>query len=953
MMNLSYRAKTLWAKSPNEYGAVRWPEGSYLPLFLHMSDSVEIAKHLWEHWVPESTKRLISDDLEVARRFFLFSAAAHDLGKASPVFQSKVGELLPRVLDAGLKVHSISADGKKKASHALVGFAIMRDCLMAAPYVYSKEEANSFAVVLGGHHGVAPQSDLIGELGSWPSNTGFSQNEWVEVQRELFAYAVDLSGINLDKIKDRKLSVKAQVILTGLVIMSDWLASDEGLFPYLSNEFPRKHSSTTYAAQAWDNLHLPAPWHAKDIWNKISSDKVFRSRFALPVGAFPRPLQQSAVDILERVEKPGIMVIEAPMGEGKTEAALIATEIMASRLSLGGVFMALPTQATTDGIFPRINKWIGALDRELHSLYLAHGKARFNEQYRDLAMVSPDMNIWDDDVAIDKSGSRDVCTGVIAHDWLQGRKKGILSDFVVGTIDQVLMGALQRRHLALRHLGLANKVIIIDECHAYDAYMSQYLEMTLEWLGAYDVPVIILSATLPIQRRKAIVDAYMRTKTACEQPVVPWREPAKEKKPIPEWAETRAYPIITYSDGAKVLHREIDSSGRHTRVGIEFVKDEDIPRLIEDSLVGGGCIGIIRNTVKRAQETAKQMAALFGEDVVTLFHAQFLTADRIAKENDLRGKLGRDGIRPPLYIVVGTQVLEQSLDIDFDLIITDIAPADLLLQRMGRLHRHQRNDRPERLKHARYVICGVVSEDEIGIPKFDGGSEKIYGRYLLEATYARLRDVAEINLPDDISDIIQDVYGEADVMIPEAWRSDFDKARREHKCRIEKKESKADTYRIRHIEESDTIIDWLNTSISDSDAKAEASVRDTSDSIEVIIVQRKGEQIFLLPWIGESNGLAGAEMPTDRTPDDTLAGIVAGCTVHLPYILCVPSWIDSVIMEIEENALPYISHWQNSYWLKGALVLILDENFEAEIAGFKLRYEMKWGLSAERITEKK
>jgi CRISPR-associated helicase Cas3 len=483
--------------------------------------------------------------------------------------------------------------------------------------------------------------------------------------------------------------------------------------------------------------------------------------------------------------------------------------------------------------------------------------------------------------------------------------------------------------------------------------MSQYLEMTLEWLGAYDVPVIILSATLPMQRRKTIVDAYMRTKTIREQPVVPWREPAQEKKSISEWAETRAYPIITYSDGKEVLYRKIDSSGRRTRVGIEFAKDEDLPRLVKDSLVDGGCIGIIRNTVKRAQETAKQMAALFGEEVVTLFHAQFLTADRIDKEDDLRGKLGRDGARPPLYIVVGTQVLEQSLDIDFDLIISDIAPADLLLQRMGRLHRHQRNDRPERLKRARCVICGAVSEAEIGVPKFDAGSEKIYGRYLLEATYARLRDVAEINLPDDISDIIQDVYGESDVMIPEAWKSDINKARREHRGRIEKKESKANTYRIRPVGNSDTIMDWLNISVSDSDAKAEASVRDTSDSIEVIIVQKKGERIFLLPWVGEKNGLAGAEIPTDWTPDDTLAGIVAGCTVHLPYILCVLSWIDRVIMEIEGNALPYINHWQDSYWLKGALVLILDENFEAEIAGFKLHYDKKWGLSAERITEEK
>jgi CRISPR/Cas system-associated endonuclease/helicase Cas3 len=285
-----------------------------------------------------------------------------------------------------------------------------------------------------------------------------------------------------------------------------------------------------------------------------------------------------------------------------------------------------------------------------------------------------------------------------------------------------------------------------------------------------------------------------------------------KENPVPEWAETRAYPLITYSDENEILYREIEPSGRHTRIDIEFAKDEDLSQIVKDSLVDGGCICIIRNTVKCAQETAKQMAALFDKEVVTLFHAQFLIADRITKEDDLRSKLGPEGSRPPLYIVVGTQVLEQSLDIDFDLMITDIAPADLLLQRMGRLHRHERDVRPNRLRGARCIICGATVKD--GIPKFDSGLEKIYGRYLLEATYARLCDVANINLPGDIPGIVQDVYGEPDGMIPESWKSNVDNAWKKHKERIEKKESKADTYRIRPIEESDTIMDWLNISVS-------------------------------------------------------------------------------------------------------------------------------------------
>jgi CRISPR-associated endonuclease/helicase Cas3 len=244
--------------------------------------------------------------------------------------------------------------------------------------------------------------------------------------------------------------------------------------------------------------------------------------------------------------------------------------------------------------------------------------------------------------------------------------------------------------------------------------------------------------------------------------------------------------------------------------------------------------------------------------------------------------------------------------------------------------------------------------NEGGLPKFDTGSEAIYGRYLLEMTYARLRDVAEINLPDDISDIVQDVYGEPGVTIPESWQIDIDEAYRKHTNRINEKRTKADAFRIRHIEESDTLINWLNISAGDSDACAEATVRDTSDSIEVIVVQQKQDRrIFLLPWIGEKFELKGMEIPTDKTPDDTLSGIVAGCTVNLPYVLCVPDRINCVIMEIEENALPYVEHWQTSYWLRGALILMLDENFETEISGFKLHYDRDWGLSATKITEEK
>ena len=231
-------------------------------------------------------------------------------------------------------------------------------------------------------------------------------------------------------------------------------------------------------------------------------DSLFRNRFRLTPEQQPYPVQAAAVQIALGMADPGLMIIEAPMGEGKTEAALAAAEILAATTGAGGCFLALPTRATSDAAFPRMLNWLERVpdaDRERGALAvgLAHGKARFHTDFQDLMKVGRSVGIELDG----EPQTRELA----AHRWLSGRKKALLSSFVVGTIDQLLFAALKSRHLALRHLGLAGKVVIIDEAHAYDVYMSQYLDRALEWLAAYRVPTIVLSATLPGRRRKEML----------------------------------------------------------------------------------------------------------------------------------------------------------------------------------------------------------------------------------------------------------------------------------------------------------------------------------------------------------------------------------------------------------------------------------------------------------------
>jgi CRISPR-associated helicase Cas3 len=406
-----------------------------------------------------------------------------------------------------------------------------------------------------------------------------------------------------------------------------------------------------------------------------------RAAFAARFGPRPRPVQVAAVEIALAQPEPGLVIVEAPMGEGKTEAALLAAEALAARSGADGCFVALPTRATTDAMFSRVLRWMQALPGLPvdTSVVLAHGTANLNDEYRGLLRRA-----WIREVGQDEAG--------IAHHWLNGRKRGPLAQFVVGTIDQVLFAGLKSRHLMLRHLGLAGKVVIIDECHAYDVFMSRYLDAVLHWLGAYGTPVVLLSATLPAARRAELVRAYDSGRGA-------------ETVALPE---DPGYPVVVASG---MPARAVPAGGAARAVRLDRLPDDldVLAGLLRDALAGGGCAVVVRNTVGRVQETADRLVEIFGADEVTVTHSRFLACDRARLDTDLLRRFGPPGPgveRPARHVVVASQVVEQSLDVDFDLMVTDLAPVDLVLQRTGRLHRHDR-PRPAGLEQPRCVLVGV------------------------------------------------------------------------------------------------------------------------------------------------------------------------------------------------------------------------------------------------------
>ena len=277
------------------------------------------------------------------------------------------------------------------------------------------------------------------------------------------------------------LTLEAQVLLSGLLIVADWIASNTTFFPLIPlEEYGDENVYPERIETGWKRVAFPDGWHSDVAW---MDEEEFRDRF----GFDPNEVQNSMLEAVNNAKDPGIFILEAQMGIGKTEAALGAAEILAHRQKEGGIFYGLPTQATSNGLFGRLYQWGAKVSEEtVNAIRLAHSSSEFHEEYHQLMMRG---RAYVDDDGQDGSGLE-------VNPWFQGNKRALLADFVIGTVDQFLMASLRRKHFMLRHVGLAGKVVIIDECHAYDTYMNQYLERSLQWMAAYHVPVILLLPAL-------------------------------------------------------------------------------------------------------------------------------------------------------------------------------------------------------------------------------------------------------------------------------------------------------------------------------------------------------------------------------------------------------------------------------------------------------------------------
>lgn len=679
---------------------------------------------------PEATRQRMAEifgmEWEEAHPWLLLLVGCHDLGKACPGFQCKWRNLSD--LDPG---RSPNTD----INHAFVSQLALAEILQKKGW--PEELADLVADAVGCHHGERASPITLERL-NWRA---LGKEEWTEARCDLVEALLKVLSPTMSPTK-KTLTGPDFMLLAGLTSFADWIGSNEDWFPFgnpvdcedLHSWFQTRRINAKNALDSlgWET-RVPLTKEAK------SFKKVF--------GFTPRPLQQAVADALADLKNPAILLLEAPMGEGKTEAAFFAHLELQRRFDHRGLYIALPTKATGNAMFKRTLNFLQGwgTNRRL-DLQLIHGGALLNDTFQNLKV----------------SGIHDPKLGgdVRAGEWFTNKKRALLSEYGVGTVDQALLPILPVRHNFVRLWGLANRVVVFDEIHAYDAYTGTLLIHLLRWLLALGSSVVLLSATLPPSIRRKLAEIVGAVLQEPERP----------------------YPRLTIfcpNEKPCQSHFEADPQRRLTLrlQGISSVLPS-MRSALEERLSHGGMGLALVNTVQRAQElyqlfpegkplmregqrVGKQL--LDGTEVF-LFHARFPADRRHKREEQTLEAFGEGADRAGRKILIATQVAEQSLDLDFDLIATDLAPIDLVLQRAGRLWRHTRRSRP--VSKPFLLIAGLDGTEppSFGKPLWWGA---VYREDILLRTWSLLRTKQQMTLPDEIDPLVQAVYEEqVDVPAP-------------------------------------------------------------------------------------------------------------------------------------------------------------------------------------------
>lgn len=879
-----------WGKTIRQEGAMV----AVHPLLCHMIDVAEVTGALWEHSLGAGMRASIARSLgcaeQEARRTLMFWAALHDLGKASPVFQQRYAPAVPRLEAEGLSFRR-EYGSSNPGWHGVISARCLPPLLEAAGAAPAL--AKDLARGLGGHHGSWPtpiemsglNSDHLGDAG------------WDRARATLADALAALYAPAPCPLPQPRAERQALVtLLSGLVSVADWLGSIEERFPPAPETTDPAAYAGTAARQAAAALHALG-W---DAWQAPEDARDLRSLFPLIVT--PNAVQCAVGELAPHLDSPALVLIEAPTGSGKTEAALLLADHLAVSQGQRGLYMAMPTTATSNAMHDRLSAMLDdRYGKGVVTPLLVHGQALWRD---------PPPEIRSEHEAEEGDGTD-------AMAWFLPRKRSLLASFGVGTVDQSLLSVLLTKHFFVRLFGLAHKTVVFDEVHAYDTYMSTLFQRLLGWLRAAGTSVILLSATLPQSTRRDLLRAW-----GTEDP----------------GTLSTAYPTVTWAcadkSGCLTPAPEADHALALERLS---PNPQALVEALRQGLAGGGCAAVLCNTVGRAQQVYRQLreASLVPEQDLTLFHARYPLAWRREIEERIKARYGKASEPGQRHgIVVATQVIEQSLDLDFDLMVSDLAPVDLLLQRAGRLHRHPGRVRPAALAAPRLLL---VEPERIGaLPRW-GNDAYVYEPYILLRTWLALEGREAWHLPSETRALIESVYGEheLDVQGPLAvalqeYRLDWDQSRREDA-------QKARTALVLPADDED-LLRQLNPFLAEETPEVHHAMRAATrlgdPGLSVVCLHRREGALYTEPD-------GGLRIDLDRPPTHGETAHLAQCIVGVSH--------RGVVQALLAQAVPPC--WRKNGLLRNARVAVFESgvhNVAGAGANYALCLSREFGLEIER-----
>lgn len=685
---------------------------------------------------------------------FVFTLALHDLGKFTSAFQNLYSN------DDG---HLFSAlctpyEGRDFRHDRLGDFFIHDEnrednVLSVLPEDFDSKLFEILMECTLGHHGQPIKHEMPIHYGEYtvPENLE-AGNAFV---KDTFDLLVPDFPFETFKSKDarRKLELTSWT-LAGLAVLADWIGSDNSFFEYSSTVIPLSEywlKSKKIAQRAVTSTDLL-------LAQKVNKYTSIKESF----GYDPTPLQNWAETVTVDTS-PQLFILEDVTGSGKTEAALALTHRLLEVGAADGFYFGLPTMATSNAMFDRVAdyylKMLAGADNKKPSIVLAHGARDMDDRFREAKLAS---GIEDSNYSQSDNTATAQC-----NEWLgDSRKKALLAPVGVGTIDQALMAVLARRHQSLRLLGLYRKVLIFDEVHAADDFMFELLEGLLRLHHQQGGSAILLTATLSQKQRQRLSDIWLLAGNAHPKPLT-----------------NTAFPLATKitAHNQNITENALESREDVSRsVDIDFLTSkQSCIDLIVESVRKQQSIVWVCNSVGDAQSayesaiTALENEGLYKTDRVTLFHSRFVLNDRKRIEKKVVSNLGKknDTSDRKGQVLIATQVFQESLDADTDIMISDICPIDDLIQRAGRLHRHTRNEegvyqqgiKDSRIAPVLYVHCPIFTDtpESNWLSRDFQNTEYVYqtpGRLWLGLQVLRQEGV--IRMPEAARTLIEAVYSE-------------------------------------------------------------------------------------------------------------------------------------------------------------------------------------------------